>query len=292
MMRPRRNDRERGVALIAVLCLIALLTLLATTVTTMSAIQRRAVSRAEDRVQLEYEADSAIRVMLLRLIAPRPLHQKYVLNQPMRLTVFDSDVEIVMRRESGCIDLNRADEALLYAVFASNGWDEKGARQMAARIADWRDADDLVREGGAERAAYAAAGLKYSPRNAAFESVEELRQVLGGELIAPELMDAFTVYSHLNAPPAVFANIVAYRALAYAHARSLAGRSWLTVSERRERDAGPVWDETPSLDGEVIRVSACARRAMARACRVVYVRPTGNLQKPLQTFSWRAERFD
>ena len=46
-------------------------------------------------------------------------------------------------------------------------------------IADFRDKDDLERLNGAEDSAYSAAGRDYGPKNARFETVDELRRVLG-----------------------------------------------------------------------------------------------------------------
>jgi hypothetical protein len=53
-------------------------------------------------------------------------------------------------------------------------------RPIAAAIVDFRDVDDLPSgPEGAESAAYQAAGLRHGPKNALFESVTELDQVLG-----------------------------------------------------------------------------------------------------------------
>jgi len=49
--------------------------------------------------------------------------------------------------------------------------------QMAAAIMDWRDADSTVTENGAEDETYSRATTPYKAKNAAFESVEELRLV-------------------------------------------------------------------------------------------------------------------
>ena len=44
---------------------------------------------------------------------------------------------------------------------------------------DWVDPDDLSQPNGAEIAEYKAAGLSYGPKNAPFDTVSELQQVLG-----------------------------------------------------------------------------------------------------------------
>ncbi len=76
--------------------------------------------------------------------------------------------------EAGRLDVNHAPAEILAAL---PGLDAG----IAAAIVDWRDADDTVGEGGAERGdgAYAGAKIPYAPRNAPFEALEELRLVRG-----------------------------------------------------------------------------------------------------------------
>ena len=54
--------------------------------------------------------------------------------------------------------------------------------ELAAAIKDWRDADDDVRENGAESDVYQRRNPPYRCKNADFESVDELRLVYGAEL--------------------------------------------------------------------------------------------------------------
>lgn len=51
--------------------------------------------------------------------------------------------------------------------------------QIAAAIMDWRDADSTITSNGAEDETYSRASASYKTKNAAFESVEELRLVNG-----------------------------------------------------------------------------------------------------------------
>jgi len=63
-------------------------------------------------------------------------------------------------------------------------------------IADWRDADDLRRPNGAEEPEYRAAGLKYRPSNAPFDTIGELQRVLGmTPALFARIADTLTVYS-------------------------------------------------------------------------------------------------
>jgi general secretion pathway protein K len=265
--------------------LVALLTLLAAAVATLSVTHRRYAERYLESVQLESVADSAIRVMLLRLIAPAQPGMPFRADgQVQSLAILGANVQLTVEREAGRIDLNLADPELLFAVFAANGWAEPDARAMAARIIDWRDPDDTPGPGGAESPQYVAAHLPYGPRNAPFESVAELRQVLGSERINDELFDAFTVYSHTPGVVESAAPAVVKRALAWADARQLAGHQWLSGGTASAGANGAV-----ILVGEVIRLRACSQlqQSSARKCRLALVRLTGAAARPIQVFAWQ-----
>lgn len=89
-------------------------------------------------------------------------------------------IQITVRDEAARIDINRAPPELLAGIFRQVGVPADTAGMFAARIVDWRDADDKISpNGGAERAAYRAAGRTDGPRNGPFLSVAELALVLG-----------------------------------------------------------------------------------------------------------------
>jgi general secretion pathway protein K len=108
-------------------------------------------------------------------------------------------VQISVRDEVGRIDLNQAPEDVLARLFNAVGVDPNTSRSLAAAIADFRDTDNFVRAGGAERDEYRAAGLAWGPKNAPFQAVEELHQVFG---MRPEIYDRvapyLTVYSMMG----------------------------------------------------------------------------------------------
>ena len=68
---------------------------------------------------------------------------------------------------------------MLAALIAGLGASTTDATAGAAAIIDFRDRDSDTLPGGAEAADYAASGLKYSPKNAHFDSVDELEHVFG-----------------------------------------------------------------------------------------------------------------
>lgn len=86
---------------------------------------------------------------------------------------------VTVRDASALLDLDRASEDELRRFFVALRIDASRADHLAEAIADWRDGDDLRRVNGAERDDYLRLGLPVLPRNAPFEDVSELRDVVG-----------------------------------------------------------------------------------------------------------------
>lgn len=91
---------------------------------------------------------------------------------PARLTTSIQD-------EAGKIDINVAEGEILRRLFDMAGIQPDRARTVAQSIVDWRDKDDARQPNGAEIDNYHAAGMVYGPRNGPFETLNELRLVLG-----------------------------------------------------------------------------------------------------------------
>ncbi len=89
----------------------------------------------------------------------------------------DATVEIA--DENGKIHLNHASKELLLSLLAALGVAQERADAISDSILDWRDPDDDHHLNGAEEPEYQAANLSYKPRNANFESTEELLLVKG-----------------------------------------------------------------------------------------------------------------
>lgn len=235
---PRRG--ARGAALLLVLWLITLLTALvgsfalAARIENMQAhvLARGLVARNAARAGIEYA--------LTRVELDDPRLQWRPDGQPHEWRYADARVEIRIVDESGKVDLNQADATLLAGLLQAIGGgapadtaagraspdkaagtepvaidplsiDEYQARQLAAAILDWRDRNSLTQPvGGAEDPAYASAGRPYGAKDAPFEGIAELQQVLG---FTPALYDAIKRYVTVHtgralpdtafAPPAV-----------------------------------------------------------------------------------------
>lgn len=81
--------------------------------------------------------------------------------------------------ESGKVDLNKAPEVLLRAMFSHFVAEDEDADSIVDSLLDWRDADDLYRLNGAENDYYQSLPNPYEARNADFETIEELILVKG-----------------------------------------------------------------------------------------------------------------
>lgn len=93
------------------------------------------------------------------------------------LRLNDYDVSVSLTPENFKTNLNRADETRLAAVLQNAGTDYERANNLAAEIADWRDADDLTRVNGAEKQDYINRNGK-EIHNRPFASLSELTLVL------------------------------------------------------------------------------------------------------------------
>ena len=103
------------------------------------------------------------------------------------------------------IDLNRSNPTVVQALFAQFT-DPDRSERAAAALADWIDADDIARTGGAELADYASIDSPYAPRNAPLDRLDDLAHLLHvGSALAAQVAPYVTVASdglvNLNSAP-------------------------------------------------------------------------------------------
>ena len=197
----------RGAALLLVLWLVALLTALVgayALTARIEALQGRVGSRGAMAQEI---ARAGMEYALVR-VADRNPETHWQPNGRAYAWRFDGhDVEVRIIDETGKVDLNQADVPLLSRLMQALGEPPDASDALAAAIVDWRDADDLGQPvGGAEDGDYAAAGRPYGAKDAPFETIAELEQVLG---MTPDLyarLEPFlTLYSGRGQPDATYA---------------------------------------------------------------------------------------
>ena len=199
---------QRGAALLLVMWLIALLAALvgafALTARTEH-LQGRVLVRG---LVAENAARAGLEYAMTRVGSPDPRRQWLPDGRPHRWRYADAMVEVRIVDENGKIDLNQSDMLLLTEFVRRFGLDQQQASKLAAAIIDWRDPDSLTQPaGGGEDSDYSSAGLPYGAKDAEFESVAELEQVIGftPELYA-KMAPHLTVFSGRARPDPAFAS--------------------------------------------------------------------------------------
>ncbi|MEM9989131.1 MAG: hypothetical protein AAF723_06385 [Pseudomonadota bacterium] len=164
------RKHQRGAALIMVLWTSLLVSLI------LSVILLRTRSEAEitraqlERVQSQATMEGAALYAAYRMMRSRRNEQVL----PFTVELGGQQVTVRLSPQMQKIDINLASEASLRDFFLQGGMERAAAEGLAARIADWRDADDLTRINGAERGDYL---MSAGPRNGPFLSVQELTLV-------------------------------------------------------------------------------------------------------------------
>jgi general secretion pathway protein K len=201
------RTNQGGAALLLVLWLVALLTALigAFALTArVEAMQGRVVSRGAVAQEV---ARAGVEYALVRLADSRPETRWLPDGRPYRWSYAGSTLQIGVVDETGKVDINQAEQPLLSQLMQAVGVPREQAEALAAAIIDWRDPDPLTQpSGGAEDPDYASAGLEYGAKDAAFETLAEVEQVLGMTpeiyaLVAPYL----TLYSGRVMPDTTYA---------------------------------------------------------------------------------------
>lgn len=223
----------QGAALLLVLWLVAMLAALVGAFALIAQVEhlqgqvlfRGVVARQAARAGLEYAME--------RLAAGDPRVAWIPDGRAYAWTWHDAEVELRIVDEQGKVDLNLADMPLLSALMRATGSERAAADDVAAAILDWRDPDPLTQPaGGAEDPQYEAADLPYGAKDAPFEDVSELRQVLGVDpdlyaRVAPHL----TVHAGRPRPDPAYASAQVLTALGLDAERIIATRrAWDPVS--------------------------------------------------------------
>ena len=212
--------------MILVLWLIALLSALVGTFAMTARIehlQARVLSRG---VAASEAARAGLEYALLRVADTDDRSRWLPDGRAYTWHIADATVTVRVRDEQGKVDLNQADPALLAALLVQTGVAADEATRLAGAIVDWRDPDSLSQAaGGAEDAQYAEAGLPYGAKDAPFDTVAEVEQVLGmTPAIYARLAPFITVYSGNARPVPALASAEVLDALGYDGTAAVAAR--------------------------------------------------------------------
>lgn len=211
----RAAGSQRGAALLLVLWLlvlmIGLISVFALGART-EALQGRTLARS---AAARYAAEAGVEVAAYHLLGADGDARWVPDGRPVDFAWAGHQLRVQVVDESAKVDLNVASPELLSGLLLALGVEFERARQLSGAILDWRDGDDLLNaEGGAEDPQYAAAKLPYGAKDRPFETLSELRLVLGMDpALVEKLRPHVTLYSGLARPNPAYAGRPVLQAL-------------------------------------------------------------------------------
>ncbi len=188
--------KQKGVALILVLWVTVLLTVIAASFSLSARTEGVQAKIVFDTTKARYLAEAGLHRAVYELRNPDPDSRWVADGRVYKMEFGDAEIEIQITDETGKIDINLASDELLVGLFASLGMSDDDAMMFTERVIDWRDSDNIKGFSGAEDDDYEAEGFKYGAKDALFDTVPELQQVMGVTYdMYRQLEKAITVYS-------------------------------------------------------------------------------------------------
>jgi general secretion pathway protein K len=265
--------------LLYVLWTVALLTVIATAMSASGGVSYHMAHNAAEQARHEALAEAALNRAVLALLDRRQGQGWRVDGVPQAFAFEGTQISVAIQDELARIDINQADAPLLAGIFRAVGQSDEQADTIVDRIIDWRDPDDLRRLHGAEAGEYTVARFTNRPRNAPFQSVEELTLLLG---MTPELFRRaqpfLTVFSNRSAVDPRFAPREVLLALS-------GGAGATLPTGAGSRDAG-VLDLQMPLEGRAFLIRIDFAVGQAQISREAVIRITGDEKMPYWLLSW------
>jgi general secretion pathway protein K len=280
-------------AVVSVLWSLALLASIAVSVLFAGNVSYRLAS---NNLQIAVEdtiAEAAVNRAVLALLDPRLENGWRVDGVPHEFAFDGIHARIFIQDELGRIDLNHADGSVLAALFESAGLDALSASSLTNKILDWRDQNPLRHVNGAKDQDYRAAGLTYSPRDGPFQSVDELKLVIG---VTPEIYKrvapALTVYSGHPfidpqvAPPEALLAIPGMDAGKVASIISARTQQAYGGNNALAASADGLADPINALKGRAFTIRAELAMPNGIVARETAIRLTGDPRRPYWVLNW------
>ncbi len=303
-----RSGNERGIVLLFVLWVVILLSAIALSFSANTRSEVGSVDNVIKAARARALAEAGVSRAILALLTPDPADRWMADGRVYDMPFGRVIVEVLIQDERGKIDLNKAPPQLLRGLFAVNGLTAEESDAMTDAILDWRDEDDLRRLNGAEDEDYRAAGLTYGAKDAPFDTVDELRQVLGmTRALFSRVEPALTVYSRRSSVDTTTAPPEVLRALPGmdpgAVEAMLTARGYNVEGDLAERVEGTENRGGFAAAGSNKPVTSTVRRVYTLRARVrtakgavfvrdAVVRLTGDAKKPFRIYAWRQGRWE
>lgn len=190
------RGNQSGIALILVLWVTVLLTVIASSFALSARTEGTQAKMVFETTKARYLAEAGLHRAVYELRNPDQETRWVADGRKYQMQFAEAEIEIAITDETGKIDINLASDELLVGLFASLGMNDDDALMLTERVIDWRDADNIKGFNGAEDDDYEAEGYAYGAKDALFDTVPELQQVMGIDYeMYRKLEPAVTVYS-------------------------------------------------------------------------------------------------
>lgn len=188
---------QTGIALVLVLWILSLLAIIAGSFVFSTRTDTVLTANLVGQARAEALADAGVHRAIYALLKPSADPARWQGDGRTHPWEYEGEtIHITIRSESAKIDINTAHPDLIKGLLRNAGIDGQALEALLDAMQDWRDADDLRRVNGAEKEDYIAAGKTQYPSNSNFQTIEELRQVLGmTEAVYRRIAGQITVYS-------------------------------------------------------------------------------------------------
>lgn len=173
-----RPSTHRGLVLVIVLWIVSLLSVMAGAFAYSMRVETQLATSSAERARARALAEAGLAYATAWQRDPEVQKQWPPNGDPHDWLFGGGRVRIQVVDAAGFVNLNTANLELVGAMLAAGGMEGRDRDSLAAAIVDWRNPDENRTPNGAKNAEYRAAGLM-GPKNAPFESIEELQQVLG-----------------------------------------------------------------------------------------------------------------
>ncbi len=188
------NRGQKGYALVFVLWVSALIAVVASGLVTRVRTNALVASNIDKSVTAAAIADGVTRLLAQRLSEGREFKSDGTADT---CEYEGARVYFAVQDQAGLVDLNTAPAFLLTEFFARFGENPEASRRLADAVIDFRDVDQISQDGGPEPARYD--GRTFGPKNAPFETIEEMDQIPGIEVQRYRLMTEFMTVNSFEA---------------------------------------------------------------------------------------------
>ncbi len=190
---------QDGIVLVVILWATVLLTVIMGGLVLAMRTEIRLALTQSAQVRARALAEAGVNHAILRLLQADRRQTPSLTLQTKHYRFGAGRVRTYVEDEAGKIDLNKAGPELFDDLLVSLGLPDEQRESLVEAMLDFRDADNLNRLKGLEEEVYSELGLDYGPKNAPFDTVEELLQLPGmSTKLFKKLRKAITVHSGLK----------------------------------------------------------------------------------------------